>query len=70
MRAFTKKKRLHYEKVLKKSLIDRVSNEIEGLKLKKVYDYYLNDQKKIISAKKVIVEDVFGKMMKKVITNE
>ena len=70
MRTFVNKIRVDYEKVLKKSLIDKLIDEKEGLELKKIYDYYLNNQKKIKNETKVKVEDIFGDMLENVISNE
>ena len=70
LRTFVNKIRVDYEKVLKKSLADKVIDEKEGIELKKIYDYYLNNQKKIMKETKVSVEDIFGSMVENVISNE
>ena len=70
LRTFTNKIRVDYEKVLKKSLADKVIDEKEGIELKKLYEFYLNNQKKIMSETKVSVEDIFGNMVDNVISNE
>ena len=70
LRTFVNKIRVDYEKVLKKSMADKVIDEKEGLELKKIYEYYLNNQKKIMSETKVSVEDIFGSMVENVISNE
>ena len=70
LRTFTNKIRVDYEKVLKKSLADKVIDEKEGMELKKLYEFYLNNQKKIMSETKVSVEDIFGNMVDNVISNE
>ena len=70
LRTFTNKIRVDYEKVLKKSLADKVIDEKEGIELKKLYEFYLNNQRKIMSETKVSVEDIFGNMVDNVISNE
>ena len=50
--------------------MDKYIDEKEGVELKKMYDYYLNKQKKIMNATKISVEDNFGNMVKNVISNE
>ena len=70
LRIFVNKIRVDYEKVLKKSMADKVIDEKEGLELKKIYDFYLNNQKKIMSETNVSVEDIFGDMVENVISNE
>ena len=70
MRTFTNKIRVDYEKALKKSMVDKVIDEKEGLELKKIYEFYLKNQKKIMSETKVSVEDIFGDMVENVISNE
>ena len=70
LRTFVNKIRVDYEKVLKKSMADKVIDEKEGLELKKIYDFYLNNQKKITSETNVSVEDIFGDMVENVINNE
>ena len=71
LRTFVNKIRVNFEKiVLKKSMADKVIDEKEGLELKKIYDFYLNNQKKIMNETKVSVEDIFGNMMENVISNE
>ena len=70
LRTFTNKIRVDYEKVLKKSLADKVIDEKEGIELKKLYEFHLNNQKKIRSETKVSVEDIFGNMVDNVISNE
>ena len=70
LRPFVNKIRVDYEKVLKKSMADKVIDEKEGLELKKIYEFYLNNQKKIMSETKVSVEDIFGNMVENVISNE
>ena len=70
LRSFVKKIRVDYEKVLKKSMADKVIDEKEGIELKKIYDFYLNNQKKIMNETKVSVEDIFGNMVENVISNE
>ena len=70
LRTFVNKIRVDYEKVLKKSLADKVIDEKEGLELKKIYDFYLNNQKKIMKETKVSVDDIFGSMVENVISNE
>ena len=70
LRTFTNKIRVDYEKVLKKSLADKVIDEKEGIELKKLYDLYLNNQKKIMKETKVSVEDIFGDMVENIISNE
>ena len=70
LRTFTNKIRVDYEKALKKSMADRVIDEKEELELKKIYEFYLKNQKKIMSETKVSVEDIFGDMVENVISNE
>ena len=70
LRTFVNKIRVDYEKVLKKSMADKVIDEKEGLELKKIFEFYLNNQKKIMSETKVSVEDIFGNMVENVISNE
>ena len=70
LRTFVNKIRVDYEKVLKKSTVDKVIDEKEEIELKKIYNYYLNNQKKITKETKVSVEDIFGDMMENVISNE
>ena len=70
LRTFVDKIRVDYEKVLKKSMADKVIDEKEGLELKKIYEFYLNNQKKIMSETKVSVEDIFGNMVENVSSNE
>ena len=50
--------------------MDKYIDEKEGVELKKIYDYYLNKQKKIMNATKISVEDIFRNMVKNVISNE
>ena len=69
LKTFVNKIRVDYEKVLKKSMADKVIDEKEGLELKKIYDFYLNNQK-IMSETNVSVEDIFGDMVENVISNE
>ena len=70
LRTFVNKIRVDYEKVLKKSLADKVIDEKEGIDLKKIYEFYLKNQNKIMSETKVSVEDIFDDMMENVISNE
>ena len=70
IRTFVNKIRVDYENVLKKPMADKVIDEKEGLELKKIYDFYLKNQKKIMNETKVKVEDIFGDMVKNVISNE
>ena len=70
LRTFVNKIRVDYEKVLKKSMADKVIDEKEGLELKKIYEFYLNNQKKIMSETRVSVEDIFGNRVENVISNE
>ena len=70
LRTFANKIRVDYAKVLKKSMVDKVINEKEGIELKKIHDFYLNNQKKIKKETKVSVEDIFGGMVENVISNE
>ena len=70
LRTFVNKIRVDYEKVLKKSMADKVIDEKEGLELKKIYDFYLNNQKKIMCETKISVEDIFGDMVENVISKE
>ena len=70
LRTFVNKIRVDYEKVLKKSMADKVIDEKEGLELKKIYEFYLKNQKKIMSETNVSVEDIFGDMVENVISNE
>ena len=51
-------------------MADKVIDEKEGLELKKIFEFYLNNQKKIMSETKVSVEDIFGNMVENVISNE
>ena len=51
-------------------MADKVIDEKEGLELKKIYDFYLNNQEKIMSETNVSVEDIFGDMVENVISNE
>ena len=70
LRSFVNKARVDYEKVLKKSMADKFIDEKEGLELKKIYDFYMNNQKKIMKETKISVEDIFGSMVENVISNE
>ena len=70
LRTFVNKIRVDYEKVLKKSMADKVIDEKEGLELKKIYEFYLKNQKKIMSETNVSVEDIIGDMVENVISNE
>ena len=70
LRNFDTKIRVDYEKVPKKSLMDKFIYEKVGLELKKIYDYYLINKKKIMNATKVGVEDIFVKMAEDVFSNE
>ena len=70
LRTFVNKIRVDYEKVMKKSMADKVIDEKEGIELKQIYNYYLNNQKKIMKETKVSVEDIFGSMVENVISNE
>ena len=70
MRTFTNKIGVDYEKALKKSMVGKVIDEKEGLELKKIYEFYLKNQKKIMSETKVSVEDIFGDMVENVTSNE
>ena len=69
LRTFANKIRVDYDEVLKKSLVDEIIEEKEGVELK-IYDYYLNNQKKFMSETKISVEDIFGNMVENVISNE
>ena len=44
LRTFVNKIRVDYEKVLKKSMADKFIDEKEGLELKKIYEFYLNNE--------------------------
>ena len=68
LRTFTNKIRVDYEKALKKSMVDKVIDEKEGLELRKIYEFYLKNQKKIMSETKVSVEDIFGDKVENVIS--
>ena len=54
-----------YEKTLNQSMIDRKIDEKEALELKKIYNHYLDNRKKIMNSTKFKVEDIFGDIISK-----
>ena len=70
MRTFANKTRVGYGKVLEKSSVDKFFDEKQGLELKKINDYYLNNRKNTMKAKKLSVEDIFGNMLENVINEQ
>ena len=62
--------RINYEKALKKAMVDKVIDEKEEIELKKMYEFYLNNKKRIMNETKFSVEDIFGDMVENVISNE
>ena len=54
-----------YEKTLNQSMIDKKIDEKEALKLKKIYNHYINKRKEIMDSTKFKVEDIFGEVISK-----
>ena len=70
LRMFVNEIKIQYEKLLKKSLIDKFIDEKEGTELKKLYDFYLNNKKKIKTKTKTSIGEIFGDTSENIITKE